>query len=471
MAYTRMHAIKATIGKSIKYICNPEKKDNNRLVTTFSCSMDTAEFDFRSALSKTGRKDENLAYHLVQSFAPGEVSAEEAHKIGVELADRFLEGDYSYVVATHTDKNHYHNHIIYCAADNVRHRKYNECTKNYYLLRRLSDELCKEHNLSVIPISRNKGKTYTEWKTIRDGNSWKEKMRQDIDAAIKSAESYEDFLLQIREKGYEVKGEKTEGKTLKYISFKAPGMSRFVRGCKRSLGAKYTRDEIIRRINEREKYAVPKDKTVRSHNQDILKRTAPKTKLIDTTSDRFRNSPGLKHWAEIQNLKTAAASYAEAGNLTELQKKIDEKKAEITAARNELKSIGKELKELKEIQYYLQQYKDNAPFKQEYNNSRDQESYFMEHEEQLTLFDGAKNKLLEYGIRPNISELKHVTADIENLENRVVELEQKYTAEKKEAADLEQKYRNITEYLGISADRNNPEKKHSRKADKNRESE
>ena len=454
MAYTRMHAVKATVGKSVKYICNPEKTDNYRLVTTFSCSMESAEHDFSYALSKTGRKDENLAYHLIQSFAPGEVSAEEAHRIGVELADRFLKGDYSYVVATHTDKDHYHNHIIYCAADNVRHRKYNECTKNYRILRSLSDEICKEHDLSIIPPSKNKGKTYAEWKAIRAGNSWKEKMRCDIDAAIRSAESYEEFLSLIRKKGYEVKGENRDGNTLKYISFRAPGQQRFVRGSERSLGAKYTRDEIFRRISEIEKTSSPKAKTVRPHNRDIIKRTAPKSKLIDTSADKFKNSPGLKHWADIQNLKTAAASYAEAGSLSDLERKIEAKKEESSSIRSELVSIGKELKDLKEIRYYLIQYRDNAPFRQEYNNSRDQEAYFMDHEEQLTLFDGARNKLREYGIKPNISELKQVTDDLENLENREKELERKRDSIRKEIKELEQKYINITEYLGIESRKN-----------------
>ena len=171
--------------------------------------------------------------------------------------------------------------------------------------------------------------------------------------------------------------------------------------------------------------------------------------IIDTSIDRFKKSPGLKHWADIQNLKTAAASYAEAGNLTELKEKIERKSGEGSVIRSELISIGKELKDLKEIRYYLRQYKDNAPFKQQYNNSRDKEKYYMNHEEQLSLFDGASNKLREYGIKPNISELKQVSLDIENLERKESELEMKYDSVKKEAADLKQKYKNITEYLGL----------------------
>ena len=172
MAYTRIHAIRSTVGKSVTYICNPEKTDNMRLVSSYSCTPNSAEYDFGFALSKTrDGEDKNLAYHLVQSFAPGEVSPEEAHQIGEELAERFLKGNYSYVVATHTDKQSVHNHVIYCAADNFSHKKFNSCRKSYYQLRSISDELCKEHNLSIIAPTRNKGKSYKEWKEIRANNS------------------------------------------------------------------------------------------------------------------------------------------------------------------------------------------------------------------------------------------------------------------------------------------------------------
>ena len=342
MAYTRIHAIKATVGRSVEYICNPEKTDNMRLVSSYSCSPETAETEFNFALKRTkGNPDTNLAYHLIQSFAPEEISAEEAHQIGEELAERLLKGNYSYVVATHTDKASVHNHIIFCASENYERKKFNSCKKSYYQIRRLSDELCKEHNLSIISPTKNKGKTYKEWKEIRAKNSWKERMRQDIDETIETSVSYADFLALIREKGYEIKGEKTDGETLKYISFRAPGQQRLVRGSVRSLGEKYTRDNIINRIAEKKKNQV---KTVHPHQQDILKRTAPKNTLIDTSVEKFQKNPGLKHWADIQNLKTAAASYAVAGNLTELREKIEDKKREAEASRSELASIGRELK-------------------------------------------------------------------------------------------------------------------------------
>lgn len=100
----------------------------------------------------------NKAYHLIQAFAPGEVSYEEAHRIGKELADKVLEGKYSYVLTTHIDKGHIHNHIIFCAADNIEHNKYHDCKQSYYHIRKLSDELCKEHNLSIIIPGGERGK-------------------------------------------------------------------------------------------------------------------------------------------------------------------------------------------------------------------------------------------------------------------------------------------------------------------------
>lgn len=135
MAITKIHAIKATVHKAVAYICNPAKTDESILISSFGCSPETAAYDFKFALSKTNQADPNKAFHLIQSFMPGEVSYKEAHLIGIELADKVLEGKYSYVVATHIDRGHVHNHIIFCAADNINHEKYHDCKKSYYHIR------------------------------------------------------------------------------------------------------------------------------------------------------------------------------------------------------------------------------------------------------------------------------------------------------------------------------------------------
>ena len=113
MAYTKIHAIKATVDKAIEYICNPDKTDEQIYVSSYACAPETAAIDFKYTLDHCRENSPNKAYHLIQAFAPGEVGYEEAHRIGKELADKVLEGKYSYVVTTHIDKGHIHNHIIF----------------------------------------------------------------------------------------------------------------------------------------------------------------------------------------------------------------------------------------------------------------------------------------------------------------------------------------------------------------------
>lgn len=170
MAYTKIHAIKATVDKAIEYICNPDKTDEQIYVSSFACSPETAALDFKYTLDHTneqissdGQNRENKAFHLIQAFAPGEVSYEEAHTIGKELADQLLEGKYSYVLTTHIDKGHIHNHLIFCAADNIDHNHYHDCKKSYWKIRKLSDRLCEEHGLSVIHSTEKRGMKYNEW--------------------------------------------------------------------------------------------------------------------------------------------------------------------------------------------------------------------------------------------------------------------------------------------------------------------
>ena len=217
MAITKIHAIKATVHKAVDYICDPAKTDESILISSFGCSPETAAYDFKFALSKTSQADTNKAFHLIQSFMPSEVSYKEAHQIGVELADKLLEGKYSYIVSTHIDKGHVHNHIIFCAADNVNHEKYHDCKKSYYHIRHLNDELCSEHQLSVISPSDNRGRKYKEWLADKNSSSWKTKLKNDIDEAIQTADTYEDFLDLIRAKGYEIKGETFGENDLKYL--------------------------------------------------------------------------------------------------------------------------------------------------------------------------------------------------------------------------------------------------------------
>ncbi len=199
-------------------------------------------------LDQAYQKGNNLAHHLIQAFEPGETTAEQAHEIGRQLADEVLQGKYPYVITTHIDKGHLHNHIIFCAVDMANQRKYISNRQSYAFIRRTSDRLCKEHGLSVVKPGKDKGKTYAEWDAQKKGKSWKAKLKLAIDAAIPQAKDFDGFLRLMEAQGYEVK----QGK---FISFRAladglrPGQERFTR-CK-TLGSQTGQVYFIPRAGRR----------------------------------------------------------------------------------------------------------------------------------------------------------------------------------------------------------------------------
>ena len=361
MAYTKIHAIKATVDKAIDYICNPDKTDEQIYVSSYACAPETAAIDFKYTLDHCRENSPNKAYHLIQAFAPGEVSYEEAHRIGKELAGKVLEGKYSYVLTTHIDKGHIHNHIIFCATDNIEHNKYHDCKQSYYHIRKLSDELCKEHNLSIIIPGGERGKKYKEWQSDQNGSTWKTQLRRDINFCIKSASTYEDFLLLMRAKGYEIKGESFEESAAKYISFRPLDKERFVRGSTKSLGKEYTKERIRERIEmKRERKSV------------IPKKDYSSSRLIDTSDEKFQGSPGLQQWATIENLKIATQSYNEVGSLSDLKHQITVITETGKSAKQSVVKLEHRMKDLAEIIKYAEQYKTNRSYHIAYKSQRTQ---------------------------------------------------------------------------------------------------
>ena len=155
----------------------------------------------------TGRSQKSnvIAYQIRQSFRPGEITAEEANQVGYELASRFLKGKHAFIVATHTDREHIHNHIIFCAVNFVDHHKYNSNKRTYYNIRNTSDRLCRENGLSVVAPSENKGKHYAEYQADKAGKSWKSKLKIAVDALIPQVSSFEELLQRLQASGYEIK--------------------------------------------------------------------------------------------------------------------------------------------------------------------------------------------------------------------------------------------------------------------------
>lgn len=241
-----------------------------------------------------------------------------------------------------------------------------------------------------------------------------------------------------------------------------------MRGSFRNFGAGYTKEEIKDRIENPEKWhneqtvqepnttEAPKQKSrIKIPKKDILTRTSASRTLIDTSGEKFQNSPGLQHWASVKNLKTAAASYAVADNLSELHKQIDEKTAEAKSARTELVELEHQMKKISELLLYAEQYRDNKPFQEKYKKSKDPDRYLRMHETQLILYDGAERMLRKMGIDPKTTNLKEIRNDYESMKAQHKMLINIYTTAEKNTNKLRQALSNVNQYMETDYSRSN----------------
>lgn len=247
MAYVKRHPINKTLIKALNYIENIEKTDEKLLVSSNKCSTNEnlAIEEMRALKKKYDKKDGIQGFHFIQSFKPGETDKETAHQVGKEWAEKFLDGNFQYILTTHIDKDHIHNHIIINSVG-LNGKKYNSCANEREDIRIYSDLVCKEHGLSIIePNKRNKNKSYKEWQESKNKTSWKDVVREDIDLTISHSDSYEEFLQNMKDQNYYIK----QG-NVKYITFKKQGMSKSVRG--KTLGLDYDELSIKQRIKFKE---------------------------------------------------------------------------------------------------------------------------------------------------------------------------------------------------------------------------
>ena len=276
-----------------------EKTRDGELVSSYMCSPETAAKEFEESKQLyhqlTGRKQppkrDVIMYRIIQSFKPGEVSPEEANRIGYELAMKFTGGQHQFVVSTHVDKKHIHTHIEFNSTNLNCDGKFVNPLNSYLILRRLNDDLCRAHGLSVIEHPKERTKPEGEAAAIKYGISFKEQLRQTIDRMIPDCRDYDDFLARMRAVGYEIK----EGKQL---SFRAPGQERFTRSCR--LGADYTKEALRERSATRRGYSAAAKKPVQRTGQKI-------NLLIDIQAKMAAGKgAGYERWAKIFNLKEAA---------------------------------------------------------------------------------------------------------------------------------------------------------------------
>lgn len=235
---------KTSLDASVLYATNPEKTEQSFFTAVLNCeSVRTAYAEMADTKKRWNKTGSVLGYHFIQSFAPGEVTPEQAHEIGMEFARRMFGDRYEVVIGTHLDKSHLHNHIVINSVSFVDGQKYHSSPESYYNeVRGTSDELCRENDLSVI-TPQGKGKHYGEWKAEQDGRpTVRSIIREDIDRIIGEAYTYQTFLLLLQRNGYAIKS----GPNRKYTAVRPPGAKRFIR--LDSLGDGYTEEAIKQRL-------------------------------------------------------------------------------------------------------------------------------------------------------------------------------------------------------------------------------
>lgn len=442
MAVTKIKAIRGTLSKAIAYILNPEKTDEKLLVSSYGCASETAAREFEWTRKIAEQKGMNpvriIARHVIQSFEIGEVTPELAHEIGKQFADEILGGKYEYVLTTHIDKDHVHNHLIFNAVDFVDYHAYKSYKRIYYDMREVSDRLCKENGLSVIPPSQNKGMGYKEYTEAKRGTSWKQKLKQTIDRLVITAKDYDDFLRLMQESGYEIK-------TGKYISFRAEGQERFTRS--KTIGENYTEERIKERIAGR----TPR----RSRKQ-----TAPKgISLIGDIQERIRliDSKGYEYKAKLTILKEAARTlnYLTENNLlqyADLERKVEDVHSSYDRTGKELKGVEARLREVQPLIKNISNYQRLKPVYDAFQKAKDKPGFKAKHEAELVIFEAARSTLLAMQGDEKLPSLKTLQAEQAQLFEEQERLYAERNRLKKEVKQIETIKSNVDTFLSPSAD-------------------
>ena len=442
MAVTKIKAIRGTLSKAIAYILNPEKTDEKLLVSSYGCASETAAREFEWTRKIAEQKGMNpvriIARHVIQSFEIGEVTPELAHEIGKQFADEILGGKYEYVLTTHIDKDHVHNHLIFNAVDFVDYHAYKSYKRIYYNMREVSDRLCKENGLSVIPPSQNKGMGYKEYTEAKRGTSWKQKLKQTIDRLVITAKDYDDFLRLMQEAGYEIK-------TGKYISFRAEGQERFTRS--KTIGENYTEERIKERIAGR----TPR----RSQRQATPKGIS----LIGDIQERIRliDSKGYEHKAKLTILKEAARTlnYLTENNLlqcADLEKKVEDIHSSYDRTGKELKGVEARLREVQPLIKNISNYQRLKPVYDAFQKAKDKPSFKAKHEAELVIFEAARSTLLAMQGDEKLPSLKTLQAEQQRLLEEQQRLYDERAKLKKEVKQIETIKSNVDTFLAPSVD-------------------
>ena len=415
MAATRLIALHINKGKTIAqclrdrtdYAQNPEKTEKGELVSGYECDPMTADEEFllakRQYLHITGRRQQNdvIAYQIRQSFKPGEITPEEANRLGVEFAKRFTKGNHAFVVCTHIDKSHIHNHIIWSAVNADCDRKFRNFWGSTRAVRRLSDTICIENGLSIVENPKPHGKSYNKWLGDQAKPSHREQLRVMIDRALEQKPTDFDALLKLlTEMGCEV------SRRGKAIRLKAPGWKNVAR-MDDKLGAGYSEAEI-RAVLAGEKQHTPR-------KNSAVQPEPPKVNLLVDIQAKLQvgKGAGYVRWAKVFNLKQMAQTV---NFLTEHQLldygELAEKAAAATAHHNELsaqiKAAEKRMAEIAVLRTHIINYAKTRDTYVAYRKAGYSKKFLAEHESEITLHKAAKKFFDDQGIQklPTVKSLQ-----------------------------------------------------------------
>ena len=387
--------MKKAISDIIDYVENPQKTDNGRLISSFQCDSRIADAEFlfskRQYISKTGRRrgaDDVIAYTIRQSFVPGEITPEEANRLGCELARRFTKGNHAFIVCTHIDKAHIHNHIIWNSTSLDHTRKFRDFLGSGRAVRRLNDTICIENGYSIVEHPKGRGKSYNKWLGSKPP-CHRERLRMAIDAALAQKPADLDALLELlKQAGIEVS---PRGKS---IRLKAPGQKRFVRLDGDSLGAEYDISALVAVLAGERKHT---PRTQNIHHAD-----PPKVNLLVDIQAKLRagKGAGYARWASVFNLKQMAQTMnylTEHGLLdyADLVKKADGASSRYNDLSAQIKAAEQRMAEIAVIKTHIINYSKTRDVYVAYRKAGYSKKFKAEHESEILLHQAAK-KFLEY---------------------------------------------------------------------------
>lgn len=434
MAITTNHTIDTTLRKAIDYIINPDKTDAKLLVHAYACTPEFADVEFDWTRKKAIDKGEHLARHIIQAFSPGETTPEQAHEIGKRFADELLGGKFEYILTTHIDKGHIHNHIICNDVSFVDYKHIHINEKWYNRSRRINDRLCKEYGLSVVEPNAERKNKNTKYEN--KPTSWRAKLKTEIDKIIPQSKDFEDFLRLMELQGYEIK----RGQ---YISVRAKGQERFIRLKSETLGERYSVEGITKRIAAKAR----KRKPIIRDNRISL--------IIDIQNCiKAQESKGYEHWAKINNLKQASKTlnYLTEHNISsyaELEIRIEEMRRSFDDTADKLKSTEHRLNNANILRKNISTYKTLRPVYEEYTNAKDKVQFEKQHQREIILFKAAHKYLSEAHTDGKLPALETVNAERMELEEQKQKLYADYKKAKKELSEIDVVKANVDTMLNV----------------------